>query len=124
MATIHAELCAGVVVIAMLVVGTVTSRHAVAYTVQGYTWAAAPVSYYLNPTNMDLPDVRVETAVFAGADTWRAQSRANFSFQYAGRSTQTTNTFDGINLVMFRNATRGSAIATRTRPSSACVSPG
>jgi hypothetical protein len=35
-----------------------------------------------------------------------------FRFAYTGPSFQTTTTFDGINLVLFRNASSGSAIAT------------
>jgi hypothetical protein len=112
MSAVHRRIGAAFV-IGALAIGTVMSRRIGAYAVQGYTWASQPVSYYLNPANMDLPDATaVENAVFAGADTWRAQSHANFRFQYAGRSTQATNTMDNVNLVMFRNASNGSAIAT------------
>jgi hypothetical protein len=52
-----------------------------------------------------------EAAVQAGADAWEQQA-AVFRFVYAGVSSQTTNTNDGINLVMFRNASNGSSIAT------------
>jgi hypothetical protein len=105
-------------VLAAVAVGSGFSSRASAYVAcQGspclaYTWASSPVGYYLNPTNLDLPDAAVATAVFAGADTWRAQSHASFRFAYAGPSMQTTNTLDHINLVMFRNASSGSAIAT------------
>ena len=83
-----------------------------AYVTNGVTWGVVPAVYSINTTNLDLPDASVETAVRAGADVWATQSGANVGFAYAGRSTQTTNTNDGINLVVFRNASSGSAIAT------------
>jgi hypothetical protein len=83
-----------------------------AYVLNGPKWLQVPVPYVVNPTNLDLPDAAIDPAVAAGADVWRLQTTASFSFTYAGRSTQTTNTFDGANVVMFRNASSGSAIAT------------
>jgi hypothetical protein len=91
---------------------TVLSTGARAYTLLGYTWAQSPVPYYINPANMDLPTAAIEPAIRAGADAWHLQSGASFAFAFAGYSTQTTNTNDGINLIMFRNASSGSAIAT------------
>jgi Matrixin len=103
-------------VIAMLVaavgVGTLCSKNSSAYVANGPTWGTAPVSYYVNPNNMDLPASSVEAAVRAGADTWYVQSGTGPRFSLAGQSSQTTNTYDGINLVMFRNASSGLAIAT------------
>src|SRR5262245_44064612 len=106
-------------IVAAVAVGTGFSNRASGYTAcqgspcQAYTRASMPVSYYLTPTNLNIPDAAaLANAVFAGADTWRAQSRASFRFAYGGSSAQTTNTLDHINLVMFRNASSGSAIAT------------
>jgi poly(3-hydroxybutyrate) depolymerase len=97
---------------ALAAIATVASTKVDAYTVLGYTWAQSPVPYYINSANMDLPPENIEPAIRAGADAWRLQSGASFAFAFAGYSTQTTNTNDGINLVMFRNASSGSAIAT------------
>jgi hypothetical protein len=83
-----------------------------AYSLLGYTWAQPVVPYYINPANLDLPTSAIEPAIRAGADAWRLQSGASFAFAFAGYSAQTTNTNDGINLIMFRNAASGSAIAT------------
>ena len=83
-----------------------------AYTAYGLSWAQRPVPYVINTANLDLPDAAVESSVRAGADAWAAQSNASFGFSYAGRSTQTTTGYDGVNLVIFRNAPSGSAIAT------------
>lgn len=93
-------------------IATIASTNVDAYSVLGYTWAQSPVPYYINSANMDLPAASIEPAIRAGADAWRLQSGASFAFAFAGYSTQTTNTNDGINLVMFRNASSGSAIAT------------
>jgi hypothetical protein len=92
--------------------GTVLSAGADAYSLLGYSWAQSPVPYYINPANMDLPTAAIEPAIRAGADAWKLQSGASFSFAFAGYSSQTTNTNDGINLIMFRNVSMGSAIAT------------
>lgn len=88
------------------------STGAGAFTLSGPTWIQRPVSYVVNPSNLDLPESAIDPAVRAGADVWAQQSNASFSFAYAGRSAQTTNTFDGANVIMFRNASNGSTIAT------------
>jgi hypothetical protein len=43
---------------------------------------------------------------------WATQSSASIALTYTGRSTQTTTGNDALNLVVFRNASSGSAIAT------------
>ncbi len=71
--------------------------------------------YVVNTANLDLPTSAIVPALRAGADTWALQSNAAFAFTYAGPSSQTTNTNDGINLVLFRNVpntVNPSAIAT------------
>ena len=98
--------------VAVIAFGTTLSTGAHAYSLLGYTWAQSPVPYYINPANMDLPTAAIEPAIRAGADAWRLQSGASFSFAFAGYSTQTTTTNDAINLILFRNASSGSAIAT------------
>jgi hypothetical protein len=95
-----------------LAVSVLLSRDIAAYTMTGEFWNRSVVAYQVNPANLDLPAAAVTTAVRAGADAWAQQSQANFSFSYGGASTQTSNTNDGVNLVLFRNASSGSAIAT------------
>jgi hypothetical protein len=97
---------------ATLAVGAALSGTTSAYVTSGPTWAHRPVAYFINTANLDLPEADVETAVRTGADTWAAQSNASVGFAFTGRSTQTTTTNDGLNLVVFRNASSGSAIAT------------
>jgi hypothetical protein len=91
---------------------TIFSSAATAYTVLGPVWTPSVMPYYLNPANLDVAPSAIEPAIRAGADAWQQQSGASFAFSFAGFSAQTTNTNDGINLVMFRNAASGSALAT------------
>ena len=95
--------------LAIVVAGT---RETNGYVTSGPTWAPGPVLYRVNTTNLDLPDAVIPSALAVGADAWTTQTHASFHFQYAGTSTVTTNTYDGVNVVMFRNASSGSAIAT------------
>ena len=106
------RLPASAVVAAIVAVATILPAPVKAFAVFGYTWVPATMAYYVNPTNMQLPTANVLAAVRAGADAWHAQSGTPFTFVYAGLSSQTTNTNDGLNVVMFRNAASGSALAT------------
>ena len=72
-----------------------------AYVASGPTWSVPQMRYSINAANLDLPVLSVETAVRSGANVWDFQSAA-FRFVYAGASSQTTTTNDGINLVLFR----------------------
>jgi hypothetical protein len=98
--------------VAAVTAAMILSTESSAYVANGSTWNAAEVLYYINPTNLDLSASAVEGAVRAGADTWHQQAAVNFRFVYAGQSAQTSNTLDNVNLVTFRNASSGSAIAT------------
>jgi hypothetical protein len=103
-----------VVAACVIALGTLLSSTTRAFAVQGAIWPAAsmPVPYYINPANMDLPTAAIEPAIRTGADAWHVQSGTPFAFVFAGFSTQTVNTNDGVNVVMFRNASSGSALAT------------
>jgi matrixin len=83
-----------------------------AYVSNGVTWPQVPVPYFINTTNLDLPESVIDPAMQAGANVWATQSGASVGFAYMGRSTQTTTGNDATNLVVFRNASSGSAIAT------------
>ena len=100
-----------VLVVAMLAAATVFAGDPMAYVATGPTWNQAQTPYYINSANLDLPGFSAETALRSGADAWQQQSAA-FRFVFSGLSSQTTTTYDGINLVLFRNASSGSAIAT------------
>jgi hypothetical protein len=83
-----------------------------AYTVLGYIWPQNVVRYYVNPANKDLPEDAVISAIRASADAWTLQTGAPVALSYGGLSSQTTNTNDGVNVVMFRDAAAGSTLAT------------
>jgi hypothetical protein len=83
-----------------------------AYSLLGPTWPQSFMPYYVNPANLDRPVSAIEPAIRVGADAWRQQSGASFQFAFAGLTAQTINTNDGINMVLFRNASSGSALAT------------
>jgi hypothetical protein len=95
--------------IAFLLTGSARTN---AFVANGPKWNRSSVAYYINPANLDLQAAAAEAAVRAGADTWQQQSGAAFAFAYAGSSAQATTTLDNVNLVLFRNASSGSAIAT------------
>jgi hypothetical protein len=103
----HLALLAGIAA-----VGVALSVDTGAYAPIGVTWAQSPVPYSINTTNLDLPESAVEPAMQVGAGVWSTQTRASISLSYSGRSSQTTTGYDGLNLVVFRNASSGSAIAT------------
>ena len=94
-----------------IAVATAFSGRPGAFSLSGPAWPQPQTPYYINSTNLDLAGSAAEAAVRAGADTWLQQAGA-FRFAYAGPSSQTTNTNDQINLVLFRNAANGAAIAT------------
>jgi hypothetical protein len=95
-----------------LAIGVVFAPRTAAYTASASKWAFSPVNYFVNASNLDLASPAADAAVRVGAEAWSAQSRTRFQFAYGGGSAQTTTTNDGVNLVVFRNASNGSAIAT------------
>jgi matrixin len=96
---------------AIVAVATVLSGNPGAFTLSGPAWPQAQTPYFVNSANLDLSGPAADAAVRAGAATWLQQAGA-FRFIYSGSSSQTTNTNDQINLVLFRNESNGSAIAT------------
>ena len=104
------RLSASLLAVAIAVL-TVFSGRSGAYSLSGPAWPQPQTPYYINSTNLDLVGSAATAAVRAGADAWLLQAGA-FRFAYAGPSSQTTNTNDQINLVLFRDAANGSAIAT------------
>ena len=93
-------------------IAAIIPRDIGAYAATGVIWNARSVPYSINTTNLDLPESAVEPAVRAGAEVWAAQSSASIALTYSGRSSQTTTGNDAVNLVVFRNASSGAAIAT------------
>lgn len=92
-----------------VVVGTASVPTAY---VTSASWAAVPVLFYVNPRNADVTETAADAAVKAGMDVWNEQSGSGFRYQYGGQVSDTTNGYDGRNVVMFRNATNNAALAT------------
>ena len=87
---------------------------AIAYGYSTYAakWATFPVPVYVNPQNLDVSAASALSAVQAGMNAWNTQAGSAFRYQYAGTVTQTTTGYDGRNVVLFRNASNGGALAT------------
>jgi hypothetical protein len=75
-------------------------------------WKTSQIGYYINPSNLDMPEPEAIAAVQSGAAAWTAQSNAAFSFYYLGTTGGTTVSSNGRNEVFFRNSTNGAAAAT------------
>ncbi len=87
------------------------SGNPTAFALIGPSWAQSQTPFVVNAANLDLAGDAADAAVRAGAAVWQQQSGA-FRFAYAGPSTLAVTGNDAINLVLFRNASSGSAIAT------------
>jgi hypothetical protein len=75
-------------------------------------WASSPVTFYVNPVNADVSQAAATAALQAGMDVWNTQSGSSFRYQYGGTANDTATAYDNRNVVMFRNTSNGSTIAT------------
>ena len=75
-------------------------------------WASSPVTFYVNPVNADVSQAAAVTALQAGMDVWNTQSGSSFRYQYGGLANDTATAYDNRNVIMFRNASNGSTIAS------------
>jgi hypothetical protein len=95
-------------VAAALLTGITTN----AYAPGSSRWPSSVVTFYANPSNADTDPTDAENAITTALTAWGTQSRANFQFVYGGRVNDTSTGNDGRNVMLFRNATNGGAIAT------------
>lgn len=98
---------------ALAIVVTATMLFAVAaygYSLASYKWWLNPVVIYVNPSNHDVSAAAAEAAVKVGMSAWNGKS--HFQYLYGGRVTNTATSIDGRNVVLFRNTSNGSAVAT------------
>ncbi len=75
-------------------------------------WSSSSVGFYVNPQNADVVEDLALTAVLYGAEVWETQSGAFFDVLYGGKVSDTTTGYDNRNVVIFRDASNGGAIAT------------
>jgi hypothetical protein len=95
-------------VVALVVVSAIATR---AYSTFGL-WPTSSVPIYINPQTPDVSASEAEAALQTGMSAWNTQANSNFKFVYGGRVNDTTTGYDSRNVVIFRNASSGSAIAT------------
>ena len=81
-----------------------------AYSISSYKWNVKPVLIFVNPANHDVSATAAEAAVKVGMNAWNG--KANFQYWYGGRVSDTATSVDGRNVVIFRNSSNGSAVAT------------
>ena len=75
-------------------------------------WGTSNVSFYVNSANSDVSSNAAISAIQAGMSSWNTQAGTPFRFSYAGQVNDSATGYDQKNLILFRNATNGSAIAT------------
>jgi hypothetical protein len=75
-------------------------------------WKTSPVTFYVNPANADVTASAATSAVQFAMNVWNTQSGTPFRYQYGGAASDTATAYDNRNVLIFRNASSGSAIAT------------
>jgi hypothetical protein len=75
-------------------------------------WPGAKATFYVNPANADVSASAAAMAVQYALDVWNTQSGTTFRYQYGGTVNDTSTSYDNRNVILFRNATNGSAIGT------------
>src|SRR5262245_57003527 len=99
-----------IAVLVVLIVPTILMTTADGYSVAGYKWRLSPVLSYVNPTKRDVTITAAEHDVVAGMNAWNGKT--SFKYAYGGRVKDTSTSMDGRNVVIFRSATNGAAVAT------------
>jgi hypothetical protein len=101
-----------VAAVALAVAGAaVMHTNTTAYTTFA-RWGTSPVTFYVNPANRDVSQAAAIAALQAGMDVWNTQAGTPFRYQYGGTVTDTATAYDNRNVIMFRNASNGSTIAS------------
>lgn len=76
------------------------------------SWGTLNVPFYVNPANLDVSASAATSALQAGMNAWNTQSGTGFRFNYAGQVSTTSTGYDNKNVVVFRNESNGSTIAS------------
>src|SRR5688572_24681862 len=105
----HLRLVAG---LACVTGAVMLAAHTHAFTLSYAKWALPSVVFYANPSNRDVAATSAENAFKVGLNAWTTQARSNFRYIYGGRVSDTSTANDGRNVVIFRNASNGSALAS------------
>jgi len=95
-----------------------TSLLVLAVTVSGVTystfakWASSGATFYVNPTNADVSSAAAVAAVQFALDVWNTQGGSPFRYTYGGTVNDTSTANDNRNVLIFRNVSNGSTLAT------------
>lgn len=100
----------------LAIAGTVAAVLGLAVAPQAYTiaakWTTLPVVVYTNPQNLDVTPAAADTAIKAAMTEWSTKSGSALKIFHGGNVSDTTTGYNGRNVIIFRNASSGSALAT------------
>ncbi len=100
------RLHAGLVAVALV------AAAATSYSYSTYSkWSSTPI-FYVNPNNADMSASAAAAAVQFALNVWNTQGNSPFRFDYGGTNSDTSTANDGRNVVIFRNVSNGSTLAT------------
>ncbi len=74
-------------------------------------WPSSPVTFYVNPATSDVSPAAAAAATQFALDVWNWEALLS-ALLYGGTSSDTATGFDNRNVVFFRNASNGGAIAS------------
>src|SRR5687768_13373233 len=72
-------------------------------------WSNATATFYVNPANADVSSSAANAAVQFAMNVWNTQSGTSFRYHYGGTASDTTTKYDNRNVLIFRQASSGSA---------------
>ena len=75
-------------------------------------WSGAQATFYVNPAAADVSASAAAAAVQYALNVWSTQTGTTFRYQYGGTVSDTATRYDNRNVMIFRNASNGSAIGT------------
>jgi hypothetical protein len=75
-------------------------------------WSGARATFYVNPAAADVGASAAAAAVQYALNVWSTQTGTTFRYQYGGTVSDTATAHDNRNVMIFRNASNGSAIGT------------
>jgi len=75
-------------------------------------WTSTPVTFWVNPVNADVSSSAALSAVQYAMNVWNTQGASPFRFVYGGTANDTATAYDNRNVLLFRNVSNGSIIAT------------
>ncbi len=75
-------------------------------------WPTPSAVFYINPNNLDVSANAAEAALQSAMNVWNTQGGSAFHYTYGGRVSDTNIAQDGRNVIVFRNASGGGAVAS------------